>query len=381
MKLAWFRAGTPQPTRPLDDTAALIAELRSVHDIEVFTAANAHDFVWKNFRAPYDLSVCELDNSAAHAFIWPYLLHYGGVVLLRTLVLHDSRAAALLRERRMQDYAAEFAFNHGPWPRRPPTALPLCHGKWPMLRVPLLASRVAIVSHPSTAAALQEANPGARVRFLRTGVQRVQGVRNVQGSTVTFGVLSTDRVEMVRRAVAEARETGAAALADDSSPERVLREADVIVSLPWPWFGEAQTPALAAMAAGKPVIVLETAATADWPALDPQTWRPRGLIPETPIAVSIDPRDEEHSLALAIRRLTTDATLRARLGNAAHAWWRAHATPRHAADDWGRLLAEAAPLDPPARPSDWPVHLSADGTECAHAILNECGVTVDLLSP
>ena len=67
------------------------------------------------------------------------------------------------------------------------------------------------------------------------------------------------------------------------------------------------------------------------------------------IAVSIDPRDEEHSLPLAIRRLTTYAALRARLGDAAHAWWKAHATPRHAADDWERILAEAARLGPPRR--------------------------------
>ena len=159
---------------------------------------------------------------------------------------------------------------------------------------------------------------------------------------MTFGALPGERLDVIRRALARAREAGAAAeLLVDVSPEHVLREADVIVSLPWPWFGEPQTPALAAMAAGIPAIVLETPATADWPALDPQTWRPRGPAADTPIAVSIDPRDEEHSLGLAIRRLTTDAALRARLGRSAHDWWRTHATPRHAADDWERILAEA----------------------------------------
>lgn len=309
MTLAWFRADTPQPARPLDDTAALIEELRSTHDIEVFTAANAHDFVSKDSRAPYDLSVYELDNTPGHAFIWPYLLHGRGVLLLRTLILHDSLAAALP------------------------------------------AARVTVVADRSTAEALQLEHPGARVRFAQTGVepvysgQRVQEVQlapKVQGLPVTFGALPGDRIDVIRRALARARQAGAAAeLMDDASPERILREADVIVSLPWPWFGEAQTPALAAMAAGKPVVVLETPATADWPALDPQTWRPRGSGADAPIAVSIDPRDEEHSLVLAIRRLTTDAALRARLATAGHDWWRTHATPRHAAEDWGRILAEA----------------------------------------
>ena len=384
MKLAWFRAGAPQPADPLDDTAALIAELRSTRDIEVFTAANAHDFVWKDFRAPYDLSVYDLDNTPAHAFIWPYLLHYGGVLLLHTLILHDSRAAALLHAQRTQDYVAEFAFNHGPWTGRPHTVPPPYPGHWPMLRVPLLASRVVVVSDPSAAAALQQAYPEARVRYAATGVQgvhRVQKVQQeVQGAPVTFGAIPIDRLDIVRRALARARQAGATAeLIADPSPERVLQHADVIVSLPSPWFGEPQTPALATMAAGKPVVVLETAAAADWPALDPQTWRPRGLTADTPIAVSIDPRDEEHSLVLAIRRLSSDATLRAQLGHAAHDWWRTHATPGHAAEDWGRILAEAALLHPPARPADWPGHLTADGTERARAILDKYRVTVDFL--
>ena len=71
--------------------------------------------------------------------------------------------------------------------------------------------------------------------------------------------------------------------------------------------------------------------------------------------------------------------MRAQLGDAARDWWRTHATPGHAAEDWGRILAEAALLHPPARPADWPGHLTADGTERARAILAECGVTVDLL--
>ena len=309
MKLAWFRADTPQPSRLLDDTAALIAELGSTHDIEVFTAANAHDFVSKDAPAPHDLSVYELDNTPAHAFIWPYLLRGRGVLLLRTLTLQENLAAALR------------------------------------------AARVTVVADPSTTDALRLEHPGARVCFAATGVrqgqpvQEVQGLPQAQGSRVTFGALQGERLDVIRRALARARQVGAAAeLMADASAEHILREADVIVSLPWPWFGEPQTPALAAMAAGKPVIVLETPATADWPALDPQTWRPRGAVADTPIAVSLDPRDEEHSLLLAIKRLTTDPDLRARLAAAAHNWWRTHATPRHAADDWERILAEAAQL-------------------------------------
>jgi glycosyltransferase involved in cell wall biosynthesis len=142
---------------------------------------------------------------------------------------------------------------------------------------------------------------------------------------VHFAALPPARADVLRRAIARACEAGAsAALAPDGPPDRLMREADVIVSLPWPVTGENRAPALAAMAARKPVIVLETTSTAEWPALDPQTWQPRGFSAEAPIAVSLDPRDEEHSLVLAIQRLSSDPDLRARLGDAAYTWVVSH---------------------------------------------------------
>lgn len=398
MKVAWFRADAPQPTRPLDDTAALIAALRSRHDVDVFTAASAHEFVGKDVRAPYDVSVYELDNTSAHGFIWPYLLHGRGILLLRTLSLHESRAEALFREQRTQDYATEFVFNHGPWLGPRPAVPPAWPGTWPMLRVPLLASRLAVVPDTSVADALREQYPDARLRVASTGVAPFEpdlaggaDRRRPEGETppgevlaphesTRFGLMGHGGADIMRRAMARANEAGAAAvLLDDATPDRTLETADVVVFLPWPWNGEPQTPALAAMAAGKPVVVLETAGTANWPALDPQTWRPRGFGADAPIAVSIDPRDEEHSLMLAIRRLASDAALRVQLGAAGRDWWRTHATPSHAAEAWERILAEAAQLDPPARPADWPLHLTADGTGRARGTLDEFGGRVDVL--
>jgi hypothetical protein len=133
---------------------------------------------------------------------------------------------------------------------------------------------------------------------------------------------------------------------------------------------------LAALAAGKAVVTMEMEATAEWPAIDPQTWRPRGLsVKDAPIAVTIDPRDEEHSLMLAVRRLSSDSELREQLGLAGHAWWQKNATPAHAAAAWMQILQEAATLEPPRRPDDWPTQFGADGTELARAILGEFGLT------
>ena len=169
-------------------------------------------------------------------------------------------------------------------------------------------------------------------------------------------------------------------LADDGSAARVRTLTPGVEPLPpdapavveairWPVDGEAFTDAMAGFAAGRAVVVPECIATAGWPALDPQSWRPRTRAgSDDPICVSVDVRDEAHSLRLARRRLADDAALRARLGAAAHAWWRAHATPAQAAAGFERLLDEARALEPPAFDADW-------GGRLTGAILAEFGIT------
>jgi len=392
MKLAWFRPDTPPLLSSLDENTALLAELSSTHEIELFTAANAHRFAEQHTRTPYDLFVYELEDTPAHSFIWPYLLHYGGVLHLRSLTLHLSRAATLLGAQRGKDYATEFRFNHGAWPELPRAAPPAYPGDWPMLRIPVLAAQVVVVSQPSTVDELKRAHPEVLVRHARTGIganpnthddkRKVPATPENPGTLVKFGCLSGHRLEVVRRAMARAQHAGAfAELMTDLSPERLLQHADVIVSLPWPSRGESQTPALAAMAAGKPAIVFESAASAEWPVLDPQTWQLRSHGTDTPISVSIDPRDEEHSLVLAIRRLSAEPALRAKLGRAAHNWWRTHATPELAANDWHRILKEAVHLPAPSRPADWPAHLTADVTMRELEVLHAQKSTDDVLLP
>jgi hypothetical protein len=102
-------------------------------------------------------------------------------------------------------------------------------------------------------------------------------------------------------------------------------------------------------------------------------------VSDAPIAIAIDPRDEEHSLMLALRRLARDAGLRRDLATAAQAWWAARATVDHAVAAWQSILHEAAAIAPPPHPLGWPPHLTADGTERARQLLGEFAVSVDFL--
>ena len=316
--------------------------------------SRAHDFVWQHILRPWDLCVFELDHTRTHQFVWAYLLNYPGVLVLRST-------------------------NVAP------------------LRVPVLASRSVVVSNAALAESLQGAFPAAHVRYAPpcgglTGsaphnnqqsgadLSHRQSGADPSGPRPTKFAVFNHRErggDVVGRAVQRARDAGAVfdVLKADAEPN-VVADCDVVIALGWPPFHAAPTAVLAGMAAGKAVVTMEMDATAGWPAVDPQTWRPRGLaIKDAPIAVTIDPRDEEHSLMLALRRLSSDAALREQLGDAGHAWWKAHATPAHAAAAWTQILQEALRLAPPPRPHDWPSQFGADGTELARAILSEFGLT------
>jgi hypothetical protein len=370
MRLAWFR---PRPATHvsdrLDDSAALVGALSSEHAIEVFDEARAHDFIRQDFRAPFELCVYELADTGQHAFVWPYLLHVPGVLRLRSLSLHESRTEALRRQHRERDRAIELAF-----------------GDWDLTAAPILASRMTVVSDAHAAARLQRAFPAARIRVAPLGLgwgqgwgqSWGQGSGQGSGQTLIVGAGDTVRQSLIQRAVTRARDAGAALELISGSTDDVLARADIVVALAWPPADEL-TIALAGMAAGRPVIVMETESTAGWPALDPQTWQPRGWTGQPPVVVSLDPRDEEHSLSLALRRLATDATLRDAVGAAGHEWWQRHATVDHAVQAWRSILAEAAQVTPPALPADWPPHLTADGTERARDLIAQFDATVDFL--
>ena len=343
MRIAWFRAAVPDARDPLDDTAPLVDELRRAHDIDIIVESGAHDFVWQQFLRPWDLCVYELHHSRAHEFIWAYLINYPGVVLLRgTDIAH--------------------------------------------LRVPLFASRCVVTSTCAAADMLRARYPEVQIRvggpigsaplLNESGADLL--ARRSSKSDVGSGPRPTrfavfdDRTRdaaVINRAFERARDAGALF---EVVEQGAVTRCDVIIAPGWPPSHRTPAAVIAGMAMGKTVVMMEMDADAEWPAIDPQTWKARGIAAsEAPIAVTIDPRDEEHSLVLAIRRLSSDAALRARLGEAARAWWKAHATPAHAAAVWNQILEEAVRLAPPPRPNDWPKIFAEEGTELTRGILSE----------
>jgi glycosyltransferase involved in cell wall biosynthesis len=342
LRIAWFRHLNTDSTDPLDGTAALIDELRLTHDIDVLVETDAHDFVWQQLQRPWDLCVFELDDTRAHQFIWGYLPNYPGVVLLHSIDVAN-------------------------------------------LRLAVLGSRAAVVADSGLAERLQARFPNSNVRYAPPFARRARSDAPASTRSVKFAVCDR-RVRgrhLIARAFERARNAGATfdVLEGEATPD-LLERADVVIVPAWPPFHAPLTPLFAAMAAGKAVITMETEATAEWAAIDPQTWRPRGLaVAEPPVAVTVDPRDEEHSLMLAIRKLSADAALRGQLGRAARAWSETHATLPRSLSAWAAILHEAATLSPPPRPDDWPAQFVVDGTELARDIRAEFGLASESYGP
>jgi glycosyltransferase involved in cell wall biosynthesis len=160
-----------------------------------------------------------------------------------------------------------------------------------------------------------------------------------------------------------------------------LAASDICVCLRWPTNRETSASWLRCLAAGRPTIISDLVHLVDVPALDPREWRMRDALGDgsrSPAAVAIDVLDEEHSLRLALERLESDASLRARLGSAGRGWWDVHHRLESMADDYERLLSRAQALAPPQ--VQLPAHLLEDGSSHARTLLEPLGIGDDLFS-
>src|SRR4029077_11386126 len=222
---------------PLDDTAALIGELRATHDIDVIVERDAHDFVWQQHLRPWNLCVYELDLARSHQFVWAYLLNYPGVLLLRSTAL-------------------------------------------PHLRVPLLASRVVVASNEGGAELLRRMYPDVQVRCAppcggpegsapqlsrdgHSGALGQSGADLAGPRPVRFAVFDrrTRDGAIVSRALQRARDAGEAFEVVTPDPDaNMLARCDVVIAPGWP-LHHAPTAVLAGMAAGKAVVTMEMDAT------------------------------------------------------------------------------------------------------------------------
>jgi len=409
----------------VDDSAGQDAAGRTA--VEGATVRGAHDFPWRHARQPYDVVVYHVGNDVCHDYMWPYLVRYPGLVVLHDGQLHQARAQGLIRQHREADFKAEFAYSY---PDVPPVMADLiiaglgrtmCYF-WPMVRVPVESARVVAVHNASLARDLAEEFPGRAIRRIHLGVPDplgsqlapVRDVRRRHGipdDAVVFGSFGRATPEKGLTAVlcalaqvapslpairllivgevphyfdvmAQARELGVEPfvvqtgyVTDQSLPE-YLAAVDVCLNLRWPTGRETSAAWVRCLAAGKPTVISDLVHQSDVPSVDLRSMHVAGTESgaSEPICVRIDLLEDVRMLRLALRRLTEDAELRLNLGRAARQYWERLGTVALMARDYEALLEETRAAPAPARPSRWPVHLVADGSAAARALVSQVGV-------
>jgi glycosyltransferase involved in cell wall biosynthesis len=440
-RLAWFSPMPPVATGVATCSADLVSALAAEHDIDVFVdepvakvapgTKSAHEFVWRHYRHPYDLTVYQLGNSSHHDYQWAYLFRYPGLTVLHDAHLHHARAAALLRSLRAADYRVELAWNH---PDASPDLAELAiagfdshlYYDWPMTRLVARASRMVAVHTEATAARLRAEVPEARVAAVALGHgtalspadaaaagRRARTRYRIASDAILvgcFGGLTPDkRIPQVLAAVGAVRPsvphihlllagavpphydvhadierhgltdavTVTGYLASDAVFTEAIAASDVALNLRWPTAREVSGPWLRSLAAGKPTVITDLAHLSGVPTIDPRSWR--AATTATPCAVAVDILDEDHSLRLALRRLGADRELRETLGRAARAYWQEHHAIATMVEGYRRLIGEARRQ--PVAAVELPVHLRDEGTGTLERLLEPFGLPSPLAAP
>ena len=338
-RLAWFSPLPPVRSGIAQYNHELLPSLVEVHDIELFVAATptdyispdarvqvfeAHDFIWKHARDPYDLVVYQLGNAPCHDYMWAYLTRFPGLVVLHDGQLHHARGRTLLQQwhPRQEDYRREFWFNH---PDANPDLAELgavgllgsLTYLWPMLRIVVESSRAVLVHNEWLAEQIRDAQRDTPVHVVSMGVpeaspapdarRRIRARHAIAESAVVFTAFGKGtpekRVREAMRALASmadavpqahllvagetveyydvhaeavalgiAERVTVAGYVADAEIDDYLEASDVCLCMRWPTSRETSASWLRCLAAGKPTISTDLVHTTDVPTLDPRDW-------------------------------------------------------------------------------------------------------------
>jgi glycosyltransferase involved in cell wall biosynthesis len=385
-RLAWFSPLPPVRSGIAAYSAQILPLLALRHEIDVFAGQNppegspdspdrtwkpasaglhtfnAHDFLWKHDRRPYDLVIYQLGNAACHDFMWPHLARFPGLVVLHDGQLHHERSRALLSRGRIAEYRAEFHYNHPDAPQHVPDLIESTLGGslyylYPMVGWVVRTARLVAVHSEALAADIREAHPGVEVRTIQMGVPDPLAPASRDAAVVirrrhqvpegavlfaAFGLVTPEkRISAALRglaaaigagidaylllvgahaahydAMAEAAELGIGSrvrvtgYVPDEDIGAYLLAADVCLCLRWPTSRETSAMWVRAVAAGRPTVITDLAHTADVPSIDLRAWKP-AIGAEGEKAAGGKPQDAARpAVSVAIDLLDEEASLR-----------------------------------------------------------------------
>jgi len=432
-RLAWFSPLAPSRSGVSAYSAAIVPLLQSRYAIDLYDEARAHDFVWRHRRQPYDLTVYQLGNSTAHAYMWGYVARYPGLVVLHDAQIHQARVLHLVEQRRYADYRTELLYSH---PDLPPGASNLFMSGlggslfffWALIRPLVTAARVVAVHNAHVAGDLRRQFPNLDLDVISMGVeavistsQRASAIRRRHQLPdeaplfAAFGLVTHGKripqilqalAGVARRhpsarlmligessgpldALAEARALGVAdrlvlaGYVNDTELPDYLTVADVCLCLRWPTAQETSAAWLRCLAAGKPTLVTNLKLLDGVPRIDAQTAveldaRNEAGDRQEPLCLSVNLMDEVAGIQAGLTRLADDRELRDQMGRAAREWWSSRHTIQHMYDDYVRVI-ERAMRAPVPDTRTLPAHFRDDSSGLTRGVLAEFGLDAGTL--
>lgn len=427
MRLAFLSPVPPAPTGIADYSAMVLALLAGEHEIDVFHAQDEREvdraalpsscdvqpvsgFPRRHQEKPYDVAVYQMGNSHAHSFLYDHLSRVPGLLVLHDLVLHHSRAVHFLEAEEVVAWRLDPGSTAAREAARPSldrwrqelvytypdrgdrlfeahlhTSGRLLPYAYPLLRIPVEASRLVGVHSDYAIEAVEAEVPGARVARLVQPIEpltvsaatirerrRQLGIDPEEIVVGAFGLMTPEkRIGKIAEAVARAASwnnrvrlllvgpvpnedllteqlealgvsersivTGRVPLEDLPV---LIEVADIVVHLRYPTARETSAILLRVLAQGRPTVVAD---------LLHQTEIPEDAVER------VDVEDEVGGVTRAVAALAADRARREALGRRAGEYARQAYSDDRVRASWREAL-EAARSAPTPPPGPWPDH-------------------------